>query len=159
MTDPDGQADDWWTANKRTLGVWLTVGSIVTLVTLAVLSTGSEPASVSTSALLVLISSALQVAAGWCFAQDRSAPLPHPSAQLRRLLRLVARLEAARVAAEEAFDSRAPAAEMRTRMGILSASLSVAAEDAIDIGQDWSEMFPSPNQLAEHEEEVPSEQN
>ena len=43
---------------------------------------------------------------------------------------------------------------MRVKMGVLSTNLSMVVEDAIDIQQDWNEMFPTPSAPVEQEEEA-----
>lgn len=154
-----GDPPDTWPKHKRRLGFILMGASIAAMVLLAVLSSQDQPASGSTSALIVVISSALQISGGLCFAKDHPAPLPHPRPQLRRLARHYTRLEAAEALAERAFESAASLSAMRTEMGKLSAQLSYAVEDASDIGEDWREMFPNEQEITSGEEEVPSEQD
>lgn len=133
----------WLQSQWRSVtGTVLLITAFALVVTLTAWSSSESPPEVTTQVLLVVVSTALQVAAALLFNQNGRADTTLANASIRRLISMTRKARDARLRAESEYES-GNSTSRRQSLGILSAELSWIEEGLAQATFDWGEFHPA----------------
>lgn len=130
------------------LGYLLIALSVVATVILAMRSADKPPSGFETG-FFVLLAAVLQLGSAFAFSRRGRADPAHVNASFRRLAHLAERAANATVIAETASGQDVKFAETKRAVLMLSRDLSMIQEGILDAGEDWAEVHPELQKLAQ----------
>lgn len=139
---PETRRAIWWRKSRRgLLGAGLFIVGFAITVYFAIATSTTEPPTPGESGLLVVLAAVFQAGSIYVFNGAGRADPSLARTAVRRLIELTARAKAARIHAENTYET-ASAAESKRVMGLISVELSYLEEGIAGAAKDWAEFHP-----------------